>query len=184
MPKHNGPDLKRYMEKRLRIKLNGKRQVSGVLRGYDQFMNLVLDESTEELAGDEKNEIGMVVRRAAACCGVQRCAWRTGGGCRCVVAAAWCSFPVHLPRGCRGSALRPLRRAQPWFVLVWALSAAGNGQPGSDVRIAGAACMFTGGPRQQCYPDGVLGPVVRPQPDRSSTRACTVQALLLATACT
>ena len=29
------------------LKLNGRRQVSGVLRGFDQFMNLVLDDATD-----------------------------------------------------------------------------------------------------------------------------------------
>jgi len=76
MPKNAGPDLKRYMEKRLRIKLNAKRQVSGVLRGYDQFMNLVLDETQEEVAGSEPSDIGMVVRAQARCaCLVYSC-WR------------------------------------------------------------------------------------------------------------
>lgn len=42
------------------VKLNANRTVVGVLRGFDQFMNLVLD-NTVEIAGDEKNEIGMVV---------------------------------------------------------------------------------------------------------------------------
>lgn len=140
MPKHNGPDLKRYMEKRLRIKLNGKRQVSGVLRGYDQFMNLVLDESTEELAGDEKNEIGMVVRRAAACSGVQRCAWAHGRwlplrGCRCV---------VPLPRA--PAAWLPWQRAAsvaPGAAVVRArvgLSAAGNGQWATRLLRAHCGC--------------------------------------------
>ena len=31
------------------VKLNGNRTVTGVLRGFDQFMNLVLDETFEEV---------------------------------------------------------------------------------------------------------------------------------------
>ena len=38
-----GPDLKRYMDKHLSVKINANRRVTGVLRGYDQFMNIVLD---------------------------------------------------------------------------------------------------------------------------------------------
>ena len=38
-------DLKNYLDKRLRIKLNANRIVTGKLRGYDQFMNLVLEEA-------------------------------------------------------------------------------------------------------------------------------------------
>ncbi|KAF5175650.1 Small nuclear ribonucleoprotein g [Thalictrum thalictroides] len=44
------------------IKLNANRLVTGTLRGFDQFMNLVL-ENTVEMNGNEKNEIGMVVIR-------------------------------------------------------------------------------------------------------------------------
>jgi len=58
-----GPDLKKYMDKRLSIKLNGNRFVIGVLRGFDQFMNLVLDESVEQVSASEQNNIGMVVIR-------------------------------------------------------------------------------------------------------------------------
>lgn len=62
----SGPELKKFMEKRLAIKLNGNRKISGVLRGFDQFMNLVLDETVEEVSAAERNEIGMVVRGVRA----------------------------------------------------------------------------------------------------------------------
>jgi len=58
-----GPDLKRYMDKHLAIKLNANRKVTGILRGYDNFMNLVLDETIEEKSATERNDIGMVVIR-------------------------------------------------------------------------------------------------------------------------
>ena len=51
------------MDKRLLIKLNANRSVAGVLRGFDQFMNLVLDETVEQVSTDEQNPIGMVVIR-------------------------------------------------------------------------------------------------------------------------
>mmetsp|Transcript_42216 Transcript_42216/g.117541 ORF Transcript_42216/g.117541 Transcript_42216/m.117541 type:complete len:85 (+) Transcript_42216:304-558(+) len=69
MPKVLPPELKKYMEKRLSIKLNAARRVTGVLRGYDQFMNLVLDEAIENPAGStsasagEGAPIGLVVVR-------------------------------------------------------------------------------------------------------------------------
>ncbi|KAJ6914631.1 hypothetical protein NC651_016800 [Populus alba x Populus x berolinensis] len=44
------------------VKLNANRMVVGTLRGFDQFMNLVVD-NTVELNGDEKTDIGMVVIR-------------------------------------------------------------------------------------------------------------------------
>ena len=58
--KHTGPDLKIY-GKECFCKLNGNRLIKGTLRGYDQFMNLVLDNASE--AGDEAKNIGMIVVR-------------------------------------------------------------------------------------------------------------------------
>ena len=43
------------------MKINGGRHVTGVLRGFDPFMNLVLDEAVEEVSAQEKHNIGMVV---------------------------------------------------------------------------------------------------------------------------
>lgn len=51
------------MDKRLLVKMNANRRVSGVLRGFDQYMNLVLDEAVEEVSAQERHEIGMVVLR-------------------------------------------------------------------------------------------------------------------------
>jgi small nuclear ribonucleoprotein G len=45
------------------VKLNANRTVTGVLRGYDQFMNIVLDHGVEHVSKTEKKEIGMVVVR-------------------------------------------------------------------------------------------------------------------------
>lgn len=42
------------------VKLNGNRHVTGVLRGFDQFMNIVLDGTIDEKG---KVELGMVVIR-------------------------------------------------------------------------------------------------------------------------
>nr|GFA16735.1 probable small nuclear ribonucleoprotein G [Tanacetum cinerariifolium] len=44
------------------VKLNANRTVVGTFRGFDQFMNLVIDNAVE-VNGEEKNEIGMVVIR-------------------------------------------------------------------------------------------------------------------------
>lgn len=43
------------------VKLNGGRHVTGVLRGFDPFMNIVLDEAIENVSNNEKHNIGMVV---------------------------------------------------------------------------------------------------------------------------
>lgn len=45
----------------LAVKLNGGRHVIGILRGFDPFMNMVIDESVEECKDGTKNNIGMVV---------------------------------------------------------------------------------------------------------------------------
>ena len=44
------------------VKLNGSRRVTGVLRGFDQFMNLVLEDCVEEVSEKERHNLGMVVR--------------------------------------------------------------------------------------------------------------------------
>ncbi|XP_020573604.1 probable small nuclear ribonucleoprotein G [Phalaenopsis equestris] len=57
------PDLKKYMDKKLQIKLNANRTVVGTLRGFDQFMNLVIDNTVDVSGSSEKHDIGMVVIR-------------------------------------------------------------------------------------------------------------------------
>lgn len=65
--KENIIDLNRFMDKQLKIKFNGGREVVGVLKGFDQLMNLVLDEVQEYMRDDEGNEgtrpLGLVVAR-------------------------------------------------------------------------------------------------------------------------
>ena len=56
------------MDKHLFLSLNGSRKVTGVLRGYDPFMNIVLDEAVEEKTNGEKVDIGMVVIRGNSVC--------------------------------------------------------------------------------------------------------------------
>jgi small nuclear ribonucleoprotein G len=45
------------------VTLNGNRTVEGVLRGYDQFMNIVLDDCVESGADGEARKLGMSVVR-------------------------------------------------------------------------------------------------------------------------
>ncbi|XP_056427429.1 small nuclear ribonucleoprotein G [Hyla sarda] len=63
MSKAHPPELKKFMDKKLSLKLNGGRHVQGILRGFDPFMNLVLDECTEVSGTGNQNTIGMVVIR-------------------------------------------------------------------------------------------------------------------------
>lgn len=45
------------------VKLNANRRVEGVLRGFDQFMNIVLEETLEVVSEQDKRRIGTVVIR-------------------------------------------------------------------------------------------------------------------------
>lgn len=42
-------DLSKYLEKTIRVKFAGGREVNGVLKGYDPLLNLVLDNAVEFL---------------------------------------------------------------------------------------------------------------------------------------
>ena len=50
-----------YLDKTIALHLNKGRKVTGTLVGYDQFMNIVLGETTEEVTGGDNKNIGMVV---------------------------------------------------------------------------------------------------------------------------
>ncbi|PPQ99789.1 hypothetical protein CVT26_009166 [Gymnopilus dilepis] len=63
MSKASQPELKKFMDKKLFIHLQGGRKVSGVLRGYDLFLNLVIDDAVEETTPAQKHPIGSVVIR-------------------------------------------------------------------------------------------------------------------------
>lgn len=52
---------RQYMDKLLFVNLQGNRKVSGTLRGFDIFLNLVLDDTREE-GSAEKVQCGTVVR--------------------------------------------------------------------------------------------------------------------------
>ena len=61
--KAHPPELKKFMDKRVHLKINGNRAVEGILRGFDPFMNLILDETIEFTKAGEENVIGMTVIR-------------------------------------------------------------------------------------------------------------------------
>ncbi|KAK8186377.1 hypothetical protein BC567DRAFT_136150, partial [Phyllosticta citribraziliensis] len=52
-----------YLDKRLFVQLNGSRKVIGILRGYDVFLNIVLDDAVEERGSGERVPVGMCVIR-------------------------------------------------------------------------------------------------------------------------
>ncbi|KAK9461837.1 uncharacterized protein V1516DRAFT_622094 [Lipomyces oligophaga] len=66
-------DLAKYQDREIRVKFAGGREITGVLKGYDQLMNLVLDDVVEHLRGtigedgsppeDQTRSLGLVVTR-------------------------------------------------------------------------------------------------------------------------
>jgi U6 snRNA-associated Sm-like protein LSm7 len=65
--KENILDLSKYMDKKVNVKFNGGREVTGTLKGYDALMNLVLDDVEEVMRGS----LALLVRssnvRGATC---------------------------------------------------------------------------------------------------------------------
>ncbi|KAL2000721.1 hypothetical protein VTN02DRAFT_2705 [Thermoascus thermophilus] len=55
------------MDKEVHVKFNGGRGITGTLKGYDQLMNLVLDDVKEIMRDDAGNEttrsLGLIVAR-------------------------------------------------------------------------------------------------------------------------
>ena len=48
-----------YQDKRLKVSLNGNRRIIGTLRGYDAFLNVVLEEAENE----SQEYLGQIVIR-------------------------------------------------------------------------------------------------------------------------
>nr|XP_039330486.1 small nuclear ribonucleoprotein G-like [Saimiri boliviensis boliviensis] len=63
MSKAHPPKLKKFVDKKLSLKLNGGKYVQGILRGFDPLMNLVIDECVELATSGQQKNIGMVVIR-------------------------------------------------------------------------------------------------------------------------
>ncbi|XP_041509619.1 small nuclear ribonucleoprotein G-like [Microtus oregoni] len=63
MSKAHPPELKKFMDKKLSLKLNGGRHVQGIVWGFDPFMNRVIDACVEMATSGQQNDISMVVIR-------------------------------------------------------------------------------------------------------------------------
>lgn len=53
----------KIQDKKLKLSLNGNRKVTGTLRGYDAFLNVVLENATSERGEGGSEEIGTIVIR-------------------------------------------------------------------------------------------------------------------------
>lgn len=63
LPKQGyAPDLNKYVARKLRLKLNGGREVEGIVNGIDVFMNVALDKAFE-IVGNERKILYKVVIR-------------------------------------------------------------------------------------------------------------------------
>jgi len=60
MAKVSQPELKRYLDKRVSVNIQGGRKIQGVLRGFDIFLNLVVDDAVEQVHPTEGNTLTWV----------------------------------------------------------------------------------------------------------------------------
>jgi len=58
-----GADLRKFMDHQVELHLNGERRVRGILKGYDPFMNIVLEEAHHIKSKDESRKLGTIVIR-------------------------------------------------------------------------------------------------------------------------
>lgn len=63
MSKAHLPELKVFRDKKLSLELNGGRHIQGILRGFDPFMNLVVDECVEMAISGQQDSIRMMTTR-------------------------------------------------------------------------------------------------------------------------
>ncbi|VDK53394.1 unnamed protein product [Anisakis simplex] len=67
-------DLSRFIDKKIRVKFQGGREASGILKGYDALINLVLDNAVEyvrdsedpQKVTEETRSLGLIVARGTA----------------------------------------------------------------------------------------------------------------------
>ena len=64
------PELKHYLQKEIIVKIQAKRTVKGILSGYDQYMNLVLDNAFD-VTTNQQIPIGQILIRGNAVLSLQ-----------------------------------------------------------------------------------------------------------------
>lgn len=53
--------LGQFLDKKVTAHMQGGRRATGLLRGYDVFLNIVLDDATEDTNPAQKHELGQIV---------------------------------------------------------------------------------------------------------------------------
>ena len=68
-----GADLRKFMDLRVDLRINADRRIAGIMKGYDQYMNIVLDEAIEiakhnqgASTTEQNRSLGMIVIRGAS----------------------------------------------------------------------------------------------------------------------
>jgi small nuclear ribonucleoprotein len=57
--------MEKSLDKRVSLLLKDSRVLEGKLTGYDEFMNMVLEETSERTAGADERRLGTVVLRGS-----------------------------------------------------------------------------------------------------------------------
>lgn len=55
-------DLSKFLDKVIRVKFAGGRECSGILKGFDPLLNLVLDNTTEYLRGKTTDDFTIFLK--------------------------------------------------------------------------------------------------------------------------
>lgn len=63
MSRINAPELTKYLDHQLQFTLNNNRHIIGTLRGFDAFMNVVLEDALHIINEKSRKNIGTVVVR-------------------------------------------------------------------------------------------------------------------------
>ena len=63
MPKPQSGELTRFLNQRVCLWLNGRRKTEGTLTGFDNMMNLVLEDTVEVTKEGQQKNMGQVVIR-------------------------------------------------------------------------------------------------------------------------
>ncbi|KAI3653986.1 hypothetical protein MP228_000705 [Amoeboaphelidium protococcarum] len=64
--KPSNPELKKLLDKKVQILVNANRKMCGTLRGYDPFLNIVLDDAVHTTKDGREVSMGTVVIRGNA----------------------------------------------------------------------------------------------------------------------
>ncbi|KAL6941879.1 hypothetical protein ACO0QE_003040 [Hanseniaspora vineae] len=62
MAKVSAPELKKYIGRKIMLNINGNRKVIGILKGYDIYMNVVVQNALEVISNDTNSGVQNTVK--------------------------------------------------------------------------------------------------------------------------